>query len=304
MNSKSLLLFLLLSFTSTLFAAHPGHERIRIRNTQAGLIPRGGHIQGVQMLTIQGKQAIVFSGSSKSWSYYAIAYQETDRAYRVKYVKRIAQVPYKHAGGIQVCGHILAVGIEDNSLRDKSKILLFDISDPGNSDRLPLDSIAREGKYEEATAGATGITRYKNGYLLAVADWGPNNIDTYISDDTAKGNIHFKPFMSWHLQDAVSKGLAPAKWASFQAIQLYGESSNKVLFTGTARLRNKDIATTFTVDFKNNNMVLENGNNVRYSFTKGVSFRFGGGIMRQGDKVEVLATQRKPGRWIRVDVVR
>ena len=75
-------------------------------------LPAGEHLQGIQQTTIEGKAYIILSGSSSTHSYLDLVAMENNAAH-VTAIRPLLDRPFKHAGGIQVCGDYLAVGIKD-----------------------------------------------------------------------------------------------------------------------------------------------------------------------------------------------
>jgi len=92
-------------------------------------VPSGGHLQGIQRMDIDGREYFIVSGSSDSAAYFIVV-GKTSRGYGILQRKVICGEPYRHAGGIQIIGDYLAVGVEDNLERSKSRVLFFDMSNP------------------------------------------------------------------------------------------------------------------------------------------------------------------------------
>ena len=90
----------------------------------------GGHLQGVQLIKDDSLNYAILSGSSDSYSYYSVVKLGVEN--EVISVNKLMDKPFKHAGGIQIFQNYMAVGIEDNSKKDKSKVCIYDISDPEN----------------------------------------------------------------------------------------------------------------------------------------------------------------------------
>src|SRR5690606_18476493 len=134
-----------------------------------------GHFQGVQLF---GENTAYISGSTASTSY--MLEVDLRPPAKVKAVHKLMPDPYRHAGGFQVYKHYLAVGVEDNLKRTSSKVTIYDIGGDNKDWTIPLYTIKREGPFEKATAGAVGITGYKDEILVAVANWNSRNIDFYV----------------------------------------------------------------------------------------------------------------------------
>lgn len=127
-----------------------------------------------------------------------------------------------HAGGMDVCGPILAVAVEHNDVSkvarkfvgagrkhrdDESAICFFDMSRPSAPKFFKKKSqrIRRDG----FKAGAVALTRLKNGYYLcgvwSDSDKKPKRLELYLSKRTVfDGAFHQKPFSTWCPKDAVT----------------------------------------------------------------------------------------------------
>lgn len=128
----------------------------------------GGHLQGVQLYSWRGQDYVVVTGSSSTYSYYGMIIIN-EKPHVVSVIK-ILEKPLKHAGGFQIFEDYLAVGIEDNEERTRSKVFLFNLGNPETPLKNPIAVINREGAYERATAGAVGLTRVEDTFLMVVGD--------------------------------------------------------------------------------------------------------------------------------------
>jgi hypothetical protein len=137
----------------------------------------GGHLQGIQSIQNNDGKYFVLSGSSDSYSYFAVVKQGDKN--EVISVNKLMDKPFKHAGGFQIFQNYMAVGIEDNDAKDKSKVCIYDISNPEKPAGKPVAVIERAGEPKRSTAGCVGITKHKDQILLAVGDWDTKNIDFY-----------------------------------------------------------------------------------------------------------------------------
>lgn len=120
----------------------------------------GGHLQGVQSYSRGGQEYAVVTGSSSTYSYYSII--KINENPHVVSVVKILEKPFKHAGGFQIFEDYLAVGIEDNEEKTRSKVYLLHLENPENPPENPIVAITREGAYERATAGAVGLTKVED----------------------------------------------------------------------------------------------------------------------------------------------
>ncbi len=117
-----------------------------------------------------------------------------DRAEREVVLEFAIEEPeFDHAGGFQITGDLLAIGLEHRNLL--SQVLLFDVSDP-----LEPRRIGATPRRPDQGAGAVGLLSLPSGYLsLAVGGWDSDRIDYYRSrtpGETGQG-IEFELEDSW-----------------------------------------------------------------------------------------------------------
>lgn len=70
----------------------------------------------------------------------------------------------------------MAIEIEDNHLKDKSKMHIYEINNPHSE---PLQIIQRTGKAKRVTAGCVGIIEIENHILVVVGNWDTKHLDFY-----------------------------------------------------------------------------------------------------------------------------
>ena len=138
---------------------------------------KGGHLQGVQYLNYKQNDYYFLSGSSDLYSYYSVVKMGEKNS--VISVNKILEKPFKHAGGFQIYNGFMAIGIEDNSERDKSKVYIYRIDNPENLSHEPLEIIERIGTPKRATAGCVGVIEMSDYLLVVVGDWGAEHLDFY-----------------------------------------------------------------------------------------------------------------------------
>ena len=163
----------------------------------------GGHLQGIQCLSTVHGDKLVISGSSAHESYLLQAdlkSLETDR------YTTLMTDPFRHAGGFQIVDKYLIVGIEDNAIREDSKVCIYDSG--ALEERSPLYMIERKGAAETQTAGATGMIPLVSGHLVVVANWDSRNWDFYHVDLERQTKRHL---LQWD---------APPEWPGYQTINL------------------------------------------------------------------------------------
>ncbi len=206
---------------------------------QAGdfAIPAGGHFQGIQQAMIQGERFAIISGSSDSDSYFVLASIEGS-AGRLVALKRLLPRPFKHAGGFQVIGDYLVVGIENNDAKGSSKIWILELSQllgPGTP--KPTVEIERRGAYKRATAGAVGIAKARGRHFLFVATWDSATIDIYESNGKAlhDPNFAFKLREIWQADKADKSSWFDRHYAAYQSINLVVDRNGRVFMVGFGR---------------------------------------------------------------------
>ncbi len=164
-----------------------------------------GHLQGVQVIEKNGTEKLLISGSSLTQAYILqvdLATRKTDT------LISLMKDPYRHAGGIQVSGPYLVVGIEDNFTKTVSKVCLYNYRNGNLYTAQPNFTMDRKGEAKRQTAGSTGLLAIEDGYLMVVSNWDSRNWDFY-RIDPEKGEQ--KMLMSF---------AAPDDWPSYQSINL------------------------------------------------------------------------------------
>jgi hypothetical protein len=210
----------------------------------------GGHLQGIQVIQRDKNRFAFLSGSSDSYAYLSVV--KLDDKSEVISVNQMMDKPFKHAGGFQIFENYLAVGIEDNEKKDKSKVCIYDISNPENISVQPVEVIEREGKPLRSTAGCVGITKYKNKALLAVGDWDTQNIDFYSCPVNEIGESGFELIQSVNIEKLVKDEWTDKAWLAYQNINLinfnndlyligFGQNSNQENVADLFRLKHEDL---------------------------------------------------------------
>ncbi len=208
----------------------------------------GGHLQGIQLF-YNGKSKYAFlSGSSSSYAYFSVV--KLGDKIQVISVNDLMNKPFKHAGGFQIYQNYLAVGIEDNQKKDKSKVCIYDISNPENPSVEPIAIIKREGKPKRSTAGCVGIAKYNDKALLAVGDWDTKNIDFYACkfNEIEKGG--FEKIQSINTDKILKEGWVDNNWHSYQNINLINFNNDLYLIGLGQNNAQEDIADIYRLNEK------------------------------------------------------
>ncbi len=262
---------------------------------------KGGHLQGIQRFENQNGRYFFLSGSSDNWSYCAVV--KTAPENKVIQVNQLFEKPFKHAGGFQIYGNYLAVGIEDNDGKDKSKVCVYDISNPEENFGAPKLIIDRVGEPLRNTAGCVGITFYNGKYLIAVGDWDTKHIDFYSFDlNTNSDNIPEK-ISSIEIENISKTGWINSDWNSYQNINLFN-INNKLYLVGLGQnAKSENTADLFEVaDEIKGGFTLKKVAAKTFNCTHDCSFKAGAGVEFKDWKIEVFACPYNIGKTSFINV--
>jgi hypothetical protein len=239
----------------------------------------GGHLQGIQAIENNTGNYFVLTGSSDSYSYYAVV-KKGDRNDVIS-VNKLMNKPFKHAGGFQIFQNYLAVGIEDNDAKDKSKVCIYDISNPEKPSGKPVSVIERTGEPKRSTAGCVGITKHKDQILLAVGDWDTKNIDFYSckSGEFPKG--HFELFNSINNESISKKNWIDKNWLPYQNINLISTVENELYLIGLGQNnKNENVADLYQLkDDDEGKFSIKKTASKTFNCENDVSFKAGAGAV-------------------------
>lgn len=257
-------------------------------------VPRGGHLQGIQQAMIDGQWFFVISGSASAESYLALVALGGSTA-RVAAIKSLLPRPFKHAGGFQVCGDYLAVGIEDDNTKMASRVWILRLAELLQAaGPRPLVEIERAGAYQRATAGAVAMARVRDRHLLCVGTWDSATIDIYLSNAKALDDPAFA-FAFRETLDA--RGADRSDWsdrdyASYQNLNLVVDTNDRVLLVGFAHTGGADVMDVFELRMEASVSVKQRLRKVMRRALHGreTSFRHGSGlVIADANTVAVLA---------------
>ncbi len=277
-------------------------------------LPQGGHLQGIQMrVRANGERPLVFlSHDSDTEAYLCIVPlgvaprdalppdQQQTVGGRVLHVHRFPSdgqsPPLRHAGGIQLAGDILVVGLEDNQLKTRSEIQFWDVSDPQRLKRLRHLTITRRGPVKDKTAGAVGLVRRENDHLVAVANWDSRALDFYVSNGKplADPACRFSFDRRWRDDKADKQGWQPdRRFGSHQAIQLVSDATGSIFLVGfNTASDGRDLADLFSVDMnQETGRLLRKRASRPIDLGKSSHFRSTGGIAVVGNRFHILSSE-------------
>jgi hypothetical protein len=207
----------------------------------------GGHLQGIQLIHRNETNYAILSGSSDSYAYLPVV-KLGDKS-EVISVNQLMDKPFKHAGGFQIFENYLAVGIEDNEKKDKSKVCIYDISNPENISVQPVEVIEREGKPLRSTAGCVGVTSFNDQILLAVGDWDTKNIDFYSCSENEIGKSGFELMQSVNSEKLAKNEWSDPHWHAYQNINLFTFNKNLYLIGFGQNSNQNDVADLFRLKY-------------------------------------------------------
>ena len=253
-------------------------QTIRFKNSKK-IRNKGGHLQGVQIVNTDTCNYAFLTGSSDTYSYYSIV--KLGAKNEVISVNKLMDKPFKHSGGFQIFQNIMAIGIEDNSKKDKSKVCIYDISEPENPPIVPISIIERVGEPMRSTAGCVAITKYKNKALVIVGDWNTEHLDFYSCEFDQLGKMDLEKVYSIDTKIISKKEWIDKNWESYQNINLFTFNNNELYLIGLGQ-NNKDenIADLFRLKEDNfGNFRLIKLATKTFNCTKKSSFKAGAGVM-------------------------
>lgn len=252
----------------------------------------GGHLQGVQYYEYNQNGYYLLTGSSDTYSYYSVV--KIGDKNSVISINKILDKPFKHAGGFQIYQTLMAIGVEDNSGRKKSKVFVYQINNPEEPPQKPIKIIERTGAYERATAGCVGIIEIQGNVLIIVGDWDTKHLDFYIIE---KGKLFsdselFKLVYSIDTEKLDKSMWINDSWLSYQNINFIKDSSGKLYLAGMASDDNEenilDLFSVETEDLSSFNLIKIYTK--RYMKNKEINFDWGAGVyMTNNNRLEVFS---------------
>ena len=263
-------------------------------------IPEGGHLQGIQAVG----NKIYISGSSHATGYLAI-FKGDGVKLDFLGIKELSQKPFTHAGGMQISNNWLAVGCEDPVGKKKSMVVLQDVTNSGSLAGPPSYALKREGNKNLATAGAVGLLKRDNHFLLAVASWDSRTIDFYTSNHLypTRSDFAFTYWATWDSDLAERKEWVDKRFIAYQNIQLFEDGTGIYLVGTGTDTKKRHVADVFELktDTKKYEMLTKvRSRNFRVEGS--ASFRNGAGLVQDGEKLSLWTVGKhlKPKTFVAV----
>jgi hypothetical protein len=268
--------------------------------------PDGGHFQGIQSYfdsSLNQQIYFVSRNSGEKGFFFTAAFDAGPRSAgeirRLQYLPSDdRQPPLRHAGGMQLTGRYLVVGVEDNQVKRRSQIQFWDVSDPfAPKLRTPLTVIREGATPKDKTAGAVGIVNRANDHLLVVANWDARALDFYasngrpLSDDACR----FALTVRWNRDTANRLAWKPDRnWGSYQSINLVSDRDTNLFMLGFHTADGRNVIDFFSVDPSNESTtIIRKLSTKNMVLSRGAQFQYSGGIsINASGELSCYATER------------
>lgn len=252
----------------------------------------GGHIQGIQVLEYHDNPYYVLTGSTDKHSYYSIA--RIDEVNKFITHRMVLEKPFKHAGGFQIYDNLMAVGIEDNDLKKRSKVFVYLIENPKAPPEKPLAIVERYGTARRGTAGCVAITERENKVIIIVGDWDTENLDFYVIKRELLGVDPSALILEYSLKSSAidrSKWI-DTDWLPYQNINLIKDGSGDLWLAGMAsNQKDENIIDLYKVENENfKSFSLQKVYRRNFGQNPEGLFRWGAGIYTDRKGIKILAT--------------
>jgi hypothetical protein len=211
----------------------------------------------------------------------------------------VGERPFDHAGGLQICDGIIAVGIEH---AQSSEVWFIDAEGMDPLRHLTLRRPSRgRGEGGRWTAGAVGIVRNGPRLLLAVGSYDSDQIDFYRSSvgDLRDPRCRFRRFKSWDKDASNRHAWVDRSWGSYQSLNLLEHQGRMYLAAGCrcggdgGQLGGADWLDLYAVHLaRPSEHCLVKIARRRLRCTDGASLRWGGGVASLGGTLHAVATER------------
>ena len=199
------------------------------------VLPKGGHFQGIQRLVTDPRRVVITS-SSDSQSYVVVCNMTGDGTRgRASAPVSLAVKPLNHAGGCQTVDSVLVVGVEDDASRRQSQIQFWNVA--ASPSQITSLTIRRSGTPELSTAGAVGLSSYRNGAALAVATWDAKSVDFYTTDRDPfrTSGAKFNLAATWLKATADKSGWVDGNFGAYQSVNLLTQRDGTLYLVGFNR---------------------------------------------------------------------
>jgi len=287
-------------------------------------LPAGGHLQGIQIALEDappGRQVLI-SHDSLTVAYLAVVeflgtelddFAASGQLALVRQLPSDGQSPpLRHAGGFQLAGRVLAVGVEDNQEKKRSQIQFWSFDNRTRLDQLKHLTIARGSATPKvATAGAVGLVEREQDHLLAVGNWDCRAIDFYVSNGNPLTDLacRFEHTLQWQADAAATDDWKPdAIRGMYQSLNFMRDAAgNLFLFAFETSPMGQDVIDLFEVDLaRGPERALRKLERKTAQLSGDNHFRYAGGTAVRNGQLLILSSERnfKPQGQTRLNVLR
>ena len=253
----------------------------------------GGHLQGIQKLKHKESNYYFLSGSSSEHSYYTII-RTTDKSSMLISHNLILEKPFKHAGGFQIYDNLMAIGVEDNEEKNRSKVFIFQIENPEKPPEKPLAIIERFGTAKRGTAGCVAINQIGEKVLVIVGDWDSVNLDFYVISRELLGVDPNALILEYSLNSRKidKKNWIDPEWRSYQNINLIQDQSGQLYIAAmTSSSSGGDLLDLYAVSTQDlKSFSLQKIYSRNFGSNAETKFRWGAGLYVSSNQLQILAT--------------
>ena len=176
----------------------------------------------------------------------------------------------------------MAIGIEDNNAKNKSKVFIFLLDNPEKPPEKPLAIIERMGTFKRATAGCVGVTLISNKVLVVVGDWDTEHLDFYRIDREKLGldGEALELEYSINTKKQGKSGWSDENWLSYQNINFIKDPSDNIYLAGMTSDENQEnVLDLFEIETEDLAIFkLKKIYSKKFAGNKQTKFRWGAGI--------------------------
>lgn len=271
-------------------------------------VPRGGHLQGIQAGA--DGSFYVLSGSSNKKAYLATVAAVNLKTTGIYDITPTGFPTLTHAGGFQLIGDFLVVGLENDQNSGGSVVALYETD--GSSMTFNRNLAVRPHKPEgKNTAGAVGIVKLTSGeFLLVVGTWDCKTVDIYRSNAAplADKSCKFGHIATWEAAGADKTGWIDANWGSYQSMNLFCDTGGNVFMTAFNRNETSNFVDLFLVDPAVTPDTVQRcflkRAKKRVSLKAKAKFRYSAGIwLRNENNITLLASARSLHKYTIINLV-
>ena len=224
------------------------HPRSLAIDRKGVVLPAGCHFQGIQRLGT-GRHRLFITSSSDIQGYFVPCEMNRDgTGGRANAPTTLAHSPLTHAGGCQIVGDYLSVGVEDFGSRRSSEVQFWNVA--GDPAQVPSLTLKRSGPEKVSTAGAVGMSSYGGGTVLAVATWNAETVDFYATaaDPFRDPRARFEFRKTWSKAGADINGWIDRNFGAYQSVNLITQPDGSLFLIGFNRSGGDDWMDLFSVD--------------------------------------------------------